>query len=337
MASGTVAVAALAAVTVLSVQGCGAGASAQAASHAARNLTIAAARTVYQTYLTTSDTAARQADPTVGLSDVADAEWEIVHAQYKALTSNNIPVPRYEYGTPDFYVPAASGYPRWFVVAVPRRPLGSSASSNVTTLMLLDQPKPTSDWALHGTAALAPGQHLPAIYRGSNGYAVPLATFDQSLVLPPDVVAPTQAAVVDEGPASPAAAVVTAGDSTTGLYAQQSAYASGQSAKGLQYTWLMQGASFPVFALRLTNGSALVLYGLYLNTTDEHPNLKAGSPIPVPANFAPLLGAPTEIGYHAVYANWTYQFAAIDPPASAHGGKLTVIAATGGPSYSHAY
>lgn len=337
MASGTAAVAALAAVTMLSVQGCGVGTSARAVPHAAQNLTIAEARTVYQTYLTTSDAAAQQADPAAGTSDVADAQWEIVHAQYKALTFHNIPVPRYEYGTPDFYVPAASGYPRWFVVAVPRRLLGSSASSSVTTLMLFDQPKATSDWALHGTAALSPGQHLPAIYRGSNGYAVPLASYDQSLMLPPDVVAPTQAAVVDDGPASPAAAVVAAGASTTGLYAQQSAYASGQSAKGLQYTWLMQGASFPLFALRLTDGSALVLYGLYLNTTDEHPNLTVGSPIPVPADFAPLLAAPTEIGFHAVYANWTYQFATIDPPASAHNGKLTVIAATGGPSYGHAY
>jgi hypothetical protein len=76
---------------------------------------------------------------------------------------------------------------------------------------------------------------------------------------------------------------------------------------------------------------------MFLNTTNEHPNLKVGRPIPVPANFAPLLAARTQIGYHAVYANWTYQFAAIDPPASAHNQKLAVIAATGGPSYSHAY
>ena len=55
---------------------------------------------------------------------------------------------------------------------------------------------------------------------------------------------------------------------------------------------------------------------MYLNTTTEHPNLVPGSPIPVPAAFTPLLAAPTEVGYHAVYANWTYQFAAIDPPAT---------------------
>ena len=38
-----------------------------------------------------------------------------------------------------------------------------------------------------------------------------------------------------------------------------------------------------------------------------------------------------------MYANWTYQFAAIDPSASAPNAKIDVIAGTGGPSYGHAY
>ena len=76
---------------------------------------------------------------------------------------------------------------------------------------------------------------------------------------------------------------------------------------------------------------------MYLNTTTEHPNLVAGSPIQVPAAFSPLLAAPTEVGNHAVYANWTYEFAAIDPPPTAHDAKLQVIAAQGAPTYGHAY
>ena len=83
--------------------------------------------------------------------------------------------------------------------------------------------------------------------------------------------------------------------------------------RGLQYQWLLQGAPFAQFELRLADGGALVLYGMYLNTTNQHANLVAGSPIPVPPAFTPLLAAPTEVGYHAVYANWTYEFAAIDP------------------------
>jgi hypothetical protein len=105
----------------------------------------------------------------------------------------------------------------------------------------------------------------------------------------------------------------------------------------------MQGAPYRQFQLRTADGGALVLYGMYLNTTIEHPNLVAGSPIPVPPGFGPLLADtsgiadPSEIGYHAVYANGTYEYAAIDPPATVKNAKLQVIGADGGPTYAHAY
>ena len=181
------------------------------------------------------------------------------------------------------------------------------------------------------------GQPLPAIARDSDGYAIEVATTDPSLLLRPDVVGATQAAVVDDGPTSPAAAVVSDGPQTTGLYAAQNAQGAMDQAHGLQYQWLLQGAPFPQFELRLADGGALVLYGMYLDTSNQHPNLTTGSAIPVPPAFTALFALPNEIGYHAVYANWTYEFAAIDPPATAHGAKLQVIAAQGGLYYAHAY
>lgn len=327
---------------MLSVQGCGAGPAAQATPGTAHSVTIAEAQTVYQAYLANSDNAAAHGDAKTGLADISNAQWEIVHGQYTALGSAGTPVPRYQYGTADYYVPALSGYPRWFMVAVPRRSLAAGTTNSgsgaaVTTLMLFDQAKHGAIWTLNGTSTLGAGQALPAIPRDSAGYATALPTNEPNLLVPPNVVAATQAAVVDDGPASPAAAIVGAGPETTGLYSQQSAFASAQNASRLQYSWLMLGATFPAFALRTASGGALVLYGIYLNTTNEHHNVAAGSPIPVPANFVPLLGARTEVGYHAVYANWTYQFAAVDPPATAHNQKLAVIAGTGGPSYGHAW
>ena len=202
--------------------------------------------------------------------------------------------------------------------------------------MLFAREKKTEDWTLSGTAVLS--RPLPAIARDADGYAVPVSTKDTTLLLRPDVVGATQAAVVDDGPSSPAAAVVAAGPLTTGLYAAQAARASAEQARGLQYQWLLQGAPYPQVGLRLAgSGSALIMYGMYLNTSNEHPNLVAGSPIPVPPEFTPLLAAPTEVGYHAVFANWAYQFAAIDPPATARDGKLDVIASQSGPSFGHAY
>lgn len=318
---------------MLSVQGCDAAGTAAQAGTSAHAVTLSQAQSVYQAYLSSSDAAAQQGDANTGLAYVADAAWEIAHGQYTALAASKIPVPRYQYGTPRFYVPAQTGsYPRWFAVSVPRRQAGSAAAA-VTTLMAFSQAKPASNWALDGAAALEPGQQVPAITVDASGYAVAFANRDSTLLLPPDVVGATQAAVVDDGPPSPAASLIASGPDTTGLYNAQSAIGDSQSAKGLQYTWLLEGASFPVFALKLTDGNALVLYGMFLNTTNEHPGLVSGTPIPVPANFGPLLAAPTEVGYHEVVANSSYQFAAIDPPS----GKVTIIAATGGPSYGHAF
>jgi hypothetical protein len=327
----------LAGVIGLAVQGCTqAAAPAHVGADSHHDLTLAEAQDVYSSYLTVSDAAAAQGDGTQGLSDVADAQWAVVHGQYTALASAGEPVTRYRYGQPVFYVPALSTYPRWFMAAVPRRTeedgrLGAAAN----TIMLFERLRPGVPWTLNGSAVL--DQALPAIAVDSDGYAIDMTTTDPALLLRPDVVGATQAAVVDDGPTSAAAAVIGSGPQTTGLYAAQAAYAKAEAALGLQYQWLLQGAAFPQFELRTADGGALVLYGMYLNTTTQHPDLVPGSPIPVPADFSPLLAAPTEVGYHAVYANWTYEYAAVDPPLTAHNAKIEVIAAGGGPSYGHAY
>jgi len=336
----------LAVLAVLAVQGCAPATSGTAASTgpAAQatadagvqpDLTIAAAKAVYQTYLTQSDAAAAQGDETAGLAIVADAQWAQLNGQYKALASAGTPVARYQYSAPRFYVPAKTSHPQWFVVAAQRRAVTGGPA--VTTLLVFERAKPTLAWTLNGSATLDQGQPMPAIATDPDGYAVAVPTTGTSLALTPNVVGATQAAVVDEGPANPAAAVTGSGAQTTGLYAAQAARARAEAAQGLRSQWLLAGAPFPQFGLALAGGGALVLYGMYLNTTTEHPNLVSGSPIPVPTAFTPLLAAPSEVGYHAVYANWTYQFAAIDPPATASHAKIDVIAATAAPSFGHAY
>jgi hypothetical protein len=333
--------AALAAVTLLSAQGCAPAPEADALTRASHDVTFAGARTAYETYLKVSDAAAAADDKMSALSVVTSAQWAQTKGQYTALYSAGIAVPRYRYGTPVFYVPTLSGFPQWFVVAVTRTTVtGGKPGATASTLMLFAREKQTEDWTLSGTAVL--GQPLPAIARDADGYAVAESTTDSTLLLRPDVVGATQAAVVDDGPASPAAAVVAAGPQTTGLYAAQAARATAEHARGLQYEWLLQGAPYPQVGLRLADGGALVFYGMYLNTTNEHPSLAdgtptKGAPIPVPAAVTPLLTKPNEVGYHAVYANWVYQFAAIDPPASARDAKLDIIAWQSGPTYGHAY
>ena len=330
-------VAALAAVTVLSVQGCAPAPDADAVTHASHSVTFADARAAYQTYLNVSGTAAATGDQASALTVVTSAQWAQTKSQYAALVTAGTPVPRYRYGTPTFYVPTLSGFPQWFMVAADRTTVtGGKRGATDSTLMLFAREKTTDDWTLSGTAVLS--RPLPAIARDADGYAFPVSTQDSTLLLRPDVAGATQAAVVDDGPSSPAAAAVAAGPMTTALHAAQSARAAAEQARGLEYQWLLQGAPFPQVGLRLAgSGGALIMYGMYLNTSNEHPNLVAGSPIPVPAGFKPLLDAPTEVGYHAVFANWAYQFAAIDPPDTARDAQLDIIGSQSGPSFGHAY
>ena len=153
--------------------------------------------------------------------------------------------------------------------------------------MAFDRPAPDEPWTLNGSAVL--DQPLPAIARDSDGYAINVSTKDTSLLLPPDVVGATQAAVVDEGPAAPAAAVIANGSQTTGLYTTQAALGNSYTAQGLSYQWLLEGAAVPQFDLRTADGGALVIYTMYLNTTIEHPGNVFGPPIPIPADFTPIV------------------------------------------------
>jgi hypothetical protein len=329
----SLAAAALAVAAMLAVPGCDPASQVTSSTHP--DITTAGAEAIYQTYLTTSDSAAAAGNSVSGLSNVTNAAWAVAHSQYTALVNNGAPVTRYQYGTPTFYVPIVNNYPHWFMTEVQRRPAGSDAAS-VTTLMVFAKATASDVWALAGAAELAPGQSVPAIARDARGYATALATYDQSLLLPPDLVGATQAAVADEGPAAEAASEITEGPQTTGVYTQQTALSKTQAASGLNYTWFMAGAGFPVFTLRTADGGALVLYGMYLETTNEHPDAKAGTPIPIPADVSAQFTVAGQVGLRAVEANYTYEYAAVDPPASATTAKATIIAATGALTYAHA-
>ena len=305
-------------------------------SGSGHGLTLAEARAVYDSYVTASTAAAKQGDAAQGLALVGDAQWAIMHAQYTALATAGTQVAQYSYGTPTFYVPALPGYPLWFVVAVPvSTDTGGHLGPAVNTLMVFQRYVASSQWTMDGSAVL--DQPLPAIALDHSGYATAFTNTDPTLLLQPDIVGPTQAAVVDQGPAAPAAAVVNGGPQTTALYAAQAAQGKSASANGLNYQWLLEGASFAQYELQTADGGALVLYSMYLNTTTEHPGNVSGSPIPVPAAFTPLLAGPSQVGLHQVTANWTYEFAAVDPPQTAHGAKVEVIAGSGAPTYGNAH
>jgi hypothetical protein len=330
--------AALAATAVALIAGCSAAPAPAkaAATPAAPGLTIAEAQAVYSSYVAHSTTAAQRGDAAAALPLAGDMQWSMLHAEYTALTTTGTPVTQYRYGKPVFYVPALADFPFWFMVEVPvRTDTKGELGPAVSTLMVFQRYQAARTWSLNGSAVL--NQPLPAIAHDSDGYAVALTDGDSSLLLQPDLVGATQAAVVDEGPAAPAATVIGTGPNTTGLYTTQNARANSATAGGLNYQWLMQGASYAQYELQAASGGAVVLYSMYLNTVTEHPGNVSGPAIPLPAGFGPLVTTATKTGVHGVDANWTYEFAAVDPPQSAHDAKVEIIGGTGAPTYGHPY
>jgi hypothetical protein len=327
---------ALAAGVVLAAAGCSAAeAPASASTGGSHALTFAAARAAYNTYVTSTTQAAAAGDSKLVLSFTADEQWSYLHSLYTAQASTGTPVPSYSYGRPVFYVPALNGYPYWFLVDVPiTTDTNGRTGPAVNTLMLFQMSSASGRWTLNGSAAL--DQPLPAIAKDSQGYATNIYNNNPDMLLTPDLVGATQAAVADEGPTNAASAVIASGPLTTGLYATQSANVKSFTAKGLVYQFLVQEASYAEYQMETANGGALVLYSMYLNTQIEHPGDHAGSPVQVPAAFRPLIIG-TKIGHRGVVANFTFEYAAVDPPATAHGAKVEVIGAGGGPTYGDAY
>ncbi len=265
------------------------------------------------------------------------------------------PIP-YTYGTPTFYLPEPAGYPRFFVADVNRSVKGVKPGAGTVTsiggaqlpvdgpaLMLFEQTTATGRWLLASVSQFPAGMTLPRLAADADGYVpqVPLTTTD--LLAQPYATGPLQAAVVDDGPASAAAKAVTAGPLTTTMY-QAARDRSGTGLRvpsGDSYQWAMQGTTYPAFALRTTDGGALVLYAMYLNSTVATPSyinkgdpIESGPPIEVPPDVAPLLtpGQPTP--RTMLEAQELFSFAAIDPPAAPS--KVQVIAIGGGLNYAAA-
>ncbi len=353
---------ALAVTAGLAVAGCTSGGAGSTktgtgAASTAPALTTAQARQVFDSYVTGSETAARTGDVALALSDVTGVQRSYVTATFKADRYDHVrlPYPYYTYGRPVFYLPAAAGYPRFFVADVSRVLAGTKLSDAIATrtagvtvpldgnvLMLFEQAGRTQRWRLASTSQFIAGTSLPPLATNGGGHVLTLPLSTGTLLAPPDVVGPLQAAVVDDGPSSPAASAVAGGPLTTGIY--QAARTSVQGIyppRGDVLQWALDGADYGRFVLRTAGGGALVFYSMYLDTTVEVPAVlndaepvSPGPPITVPADLMPLLTLGEQAPRVELEGQDLLSFAAIDPPPGS--AKIQVIAIGGGLDYASA-
>ncbi len=355
--------AALALTAALAAAGCTstpatAGAGTQAGS-TTPEVTTAQAGQVFASYVAVASRAASTGDVSLALSNVTGVQKLAITTQLKAARSGAGALSRYRYGTPAFYLPRQGGYPRWFVASVTRSLVGQQFSPGGTAglslaatgqvLMVFQQDSATAPWLLSSTSQLPAGVSVPPLATDSAGYVATVPLNSGAQLARPDTTGPLQAAVVDDGPASPAAKVVAAGSLTTGIYA--AARAARTPPAGDVYQWELQGTHYSNFALRTADGGALVFYGMYLNSIVEVPSLlnkgvvKAGPPITVPGYLDFLLTPRPTPPRVQVAAQQLLSFAAVDPPTGAPGApgalgstaaKIQVIAIGGGLVYANA-
>ncbi|HYZ54330.1 MAG TPA: hypothetical protein VE733_12650 [Streptosporangiaceae bacterium] len=323
---------------LLSIQGCDTTASATAS---VTGPTPAAAMRVFNSYVTAEKVALASHDETLALSLATGAEYSLVTASFSIAARSGQAVPAAAYGRPTLYVPRQTTYPQWFAAVAPEHPAAGGPSR--TAVLIFERAKAGSAWALSGSVLLGRGAPALKVATSGSGYASAVATSDQALKVRPDVVGAMHATIVDDGPTSEAATAVAAGPQTTGLYSANSTAARQAAALHESYRWQMDGTSYPEFALRTTDGGALVFYTMYLNTTTEttsKPSAHSKAPlptIPVPAAYQALLKANQPPLHHQLTADQTLQFVALDPPGTAQAAKIQVIGAGGGPAYAHGY
>jgi hypothetical protein len=339
---------ALAAGAALAAQGCSSALPGDnsAGGPAAPAVTLADASQAWQSYLAwlpSSLTATAKA-PLTGVAGVTH--------RLSAAPDNAV-----RYGTPTFYLPAAAGYPRWFVADVnttyagpgriTRTPADGAlvpwmSPGNGPVLYLFEQASAAAPWLLASQSALAPGTTVPALAKDASGHVPTMRLSDSELLARPDIAGPLQASVVDDGPASAAAKVVGSGPLTTGLYRTMRSTLLGLSAPaGDVSQWELEGSNYRQLALRTADGGALVFYAMYLNTTVEVPAalnkaepVNPGPPIRIPPYLAPLLKPGQSAPRTSLEAQQLLSFAAVDPAPGT--GKIAVIGIGGGPSYASA-
>jgi hypothetical protein len=320
---------------LLSVQGCSTAASATTSS--VTGPTPASALRVYNSFVTANKVALANHNELLALSLLTGSQLSITSATYGVATAGGHLVTDPAYGQPTLYVPKLTTYPQWFMATVPEHP--ATGGTTQTALLVFDRPDAAATWALSGSAILDAGSPALNVAVDKVGYATALATSDQTVKLQPDVVGAIHATVADDGPSSAAAPVVQAGPHTTGLYQANKAIARQVAAQNDSYNWELEGTSYPFFALRTTDGGALVFYTMTLATTTiaaHLPHVHSKAPLPViqvPAVFKSLVPATHKPFQHQLTVNSTFSYITLDPAATAQKAPLQVIGAGGAVTY----
>ncbi|MEU0483974.1 hypothetical protein ABZ260_32915 [Streptosporangium sp. NPDC006013] len=172
-------------------------------------------------------------------------------------------LPSYTWGTPELLVPRGQEGPLWFAAIVDRREPSGGVRTAVLTLMR----SPGEDWRLSSTSLLDEGIRPPEITKDADGYATSLGEDDATVAISPRLMAPLHATSAEEGERGFAAGLIEKSPHTTGFADEIAKRRRDGKSACLGYDSIFAASSYPVHALRTTDGGALVVYSLIRTTT----------------------------------------------------------------------
>ncbi|MFI6320344.1 hypothetical protein ACIBG8_22615 [Nonomuraea sp. NPDC050556] len=287
------------------------------------------AAAVFAEYIASDDLlrAALRADQnlTATLKDALDltsgAQAQLVIAAYQ-LTGYK--PPRHTWGPPRLVVPKldpGSAMP-WFTVLTKR-------DGREAILTFAKSP----DWRLSSLTLLEPDTVLPEVKIDADGYAEALPLDDKSVLISPRFVSSLHASVAESGPKGITGELIAPGLYTTKIAeqieaAREKARRMGQ---GFGYDSIFTAGDYPIYALRTTDGGALVQYSLTRTSTTTNDVDPKGPGVPIPEAIQRLLpperaGEPKQTAQHQLKVFETQQYTASIPPASSATGQAAVLA-----------
>ena len=267
-------------------------------------MTLAEAAKAFAEYVATDDMLRAGQDGSYWPSQlVRDGQSELTAVEYRFNADHP---PRRAWGTPKFLVPRLRvGDPLWFSAAVVRD--GRTAIATFAK---------GTDWRLSSLSLLEKDARLPKIELDADGYATSVPPDDKKIMISPKFMAPLHATVAERGSNGIAVGLIAPGPYTTEIAKRIALDRAHWKGTGYSsYDSILSAGDYPVYALRATDGSALIQYSLTRTTTVTTKSDKDVLPVPAEARWF-FDNATVPRMYRIVELR---QYATVVPPAGATG------------------
>jgi hypothetical protein len=260
------------AALILGLSSCGGSGGERTAAAAAPPLTLSGAQEVLGKYETTNNQANKTLDDKLLASAETSPQLDMDSAAYKLRRATKQKFTEFTYAKPAFYIPKLTSYPRWFAVGATSRASGTGShrgsggrlAYGQQHALLFLQDRSGAPWRL-AADPYPTGKPLSGIAVDKDGYATAVPSADPQLALPPARIGAAHATLLTSGPKAPGSGGIAAGPHTTQAY-EALKTATGQFSKlGADLSSQFAPSTSPVFALRTTDGGAMVWYVLRQN------------------------------------------------------------------------